>query len=149
MTSRSNNKEIVIDLREVPDNSHNTDEHICGDFDNLGWVVLRGLRMKHPTYDAINEVSKKGKCKGKDSTWHSMDPTESHRKMKYKTSVIATSAWKQDTLLFDFFIETKRKILDKTFPGQKYIIGRYSILKNTGEIMHDQMLRRDYQPRKG
>ena len=74
---------------------------------------------------------------------------EPHRKMKYNNSDTSTSAWKQDTLLLDFLIEIKRKILDKTFPGQTCIIGRYNLLKNTGEITHDQMLHRDYQPRKG
>ena len=52
-------KEIVIDLRKVPDKSSNTGEHICGDLDKLGWVVLRGLKMTDSTYDVINEVSKK------------------------------------------------------------------------------------------
>ena len=85
-------KKIVIDLREVPDNSHNTGEHICGDLDKIGWVVLRGLIMKQPTYDAINEVSKKGK--GNDGIWYSIETSESHRKMKYKTSVTVTSVWK-------------------------------------------------------
>ena len=69
--------------------------------------------------------------------------------MKYKNSGTATIAWKQDTLLLDFLSEIRIKILDKIFPDQKYIIGKYNLLKNTGEITHDNMPHRDYQPRKG
>ena len=69
--------------------------------------------------------------------------------MKYKNNTRATIAWKQDTLLLDFLSEIKRKILDKIFPDQKYIIDNYNLLKNPGEIMHDQMAHQDYQPRKG
>ena len=98
--------------------------------------------MKHPTYDIINEVSKKGK--GNDDTWHSIETAESHRKMEYNTSATATSACKNDTLLLDFLYEIKRKILDKIFPVQTYVHGRYNILKNTYEITYDQMLHRDY-----
>ena len=67
-----------------------------------------------------------------------------HRRMKYKTSTTATMSWKQDNILLDFLSEIKRKILDKICPDQKCIIGRYNLLKNTGEIIHDQMPYRDY-----
>ena len=68
--------------------------------------------------------------------------------MEYKNSTTATISWKQDTILLDFLSEIQRKILDKIFPDQEYIIGTYNLLKNTGEIMHDQMPHRDYRPRK-
>ena len=93
--------------------------------------------MKQPTYDAINEVSKKGE--GNDGTWHSIETAESHHNMKYKTSATATIAWKQGTLLLDFLSDIQRQILDKIFPDQTYIIREYNLLKNTGEITHDQI----------
>ena len=64
--------------------------------------------------------------------------------MKYMTSIAATTAWKQDTLLLDFLSESQRLILDKISPDRTYIIGNYNLLKNTGEITHDQMPHRDY-----
>ena len=72
-------------------------EYICGDLDKLGWVVLRGLSMRQETYDAINQVSNKGK--GNNVTWTSIETAEYNRKMIYKTSTTATIAWKKDTLL--------------------------------------------------
>ena len=69
--------------------------------------------------------------------------------MKYNTGTTATIMFKQDTFLLDFLSEIKRKILDEIFPDQKYIIGNYSLFKNTSEITHDQMPRRNYHPRKG
>ena len=103
--------------------------------------------MKQETYDAINEVS--NKFKGSDGTWHSIETAESHHKMKYKNSATATIAQKQDTLLLEFLSEIQRLMLDNIFPDQTYIIGKYNLLKNTGEIAHDQMPHRYCQPRKG
>ena len=140
-------KEIDIDLRKVPDNSSDIGEHMCGDLDQHKWVVLRGLKMKQETYDVINEVSKKDKVN--DVTWHSIDTTESHHKMKYKTSATSTIAWKQDTLLLDFLSNIQRQILDTIFSDQQYIISKFNLLKNTDDITHYQMPHRYYQPRKG
>ena len=103
--------------------------------------------MIQETYDAINEVSRR--VKGNDGTWTSIETAESHRKMKYNNSETATIAWKQDTLVLDFISEIKRKILDNIFHDQKYIIGKYNLLNNTGEIMYNQMPHRNYQPCKG
>ena len=103
--------------------------------------------MRQLIYDSINEVSKKGK--GDECTWNSIETAESYRKMKYKNSTTATIAWNQDNLLLYFFSEIQRPILDKICPDQKYIIGNYNLLKNTGDIMYDKIPHRDYQPRKG
>ena len=96
--------------KTVTDNSSNTGKHICGDLDKLRQVVLRELNIKQPIYDAINEVSKKGK--GNDGTQYSIETAESHHKTKYKNNGKVTIAWKQDNFLLYFLSEIKRKFLD-------------------------------------
>ena len=63
--------------------------------------------------------------------------------------ILSGDKQKQDTFLLDFLSNIQRLILDKIFHDQQYIIGKYNLLKNTGEIKHDQMHHRDYQPRQG
>ena len=84
-----NEIKIVIDLG-VPALTSNNGEHICGNPDKYEWVVFRGLIIKQAYYASNNEVSKKGK--GHDGTCTSIDTTESHHKMKYKTSTTITIA---------------------------------------------------------
>ena len=94
--------------------------------------------MKQETYDSINKVSKNG-----------IGTVESHHKMKYKTSETETVACKKYTRLLDFPSDIQKQILNKIFYDQKYIIGKYNLLNNIGEVTHDQMPHRDYQQRKG
>ena len=50
----------MIDSRRVPENSYILDERIIGDFYDLGWVVVRGVRIGRNIDDAIYDVAKTG-----------------------------------------------------------------------------------------
>ena len=50
-----------IDLSEVPENSYNPGDKIMGCLEELGWVVVRGVRVSQSTNEAIVNLSDIGK----------------------------------------------------------------------------------------
>ena len=56
-----NRKETVADLRGISPNSYVPGERIIGDLEELGWMVVRGVRIDEPTYNSINGVAHMGR----------------------------------------------------------------------------------------
>ena len=68
-----------IDLSEVPESYNIPGEKILGCLDELGWVVVRGVRVSGDTNEAITALSNIGRKKN----WHSIESGDSNRMMKY------------------------------------------------------------------
>ena len=49
-----------IDLSEVPENSYSPGDKIIGCLEELGWVVVRGVRVSQDTNEEIIKLSKIG-----------------------------------------------------------------------------------------
>ena len=58
-------RETVVDLRGVPPTSFVPGERIIGDLEELGWMVVRGVRINDDTYESINNVSQLGRGHGR------------------------------------------------------------------------------------
>jgi len=71
-----------IDLSEVPENSYSPGDKIIGCLEELGWVVVRGVRVSQDTNEEIIKLSKIGQ-NNHGSNWHSIQNEGSNRTMKY------------------------------------------------------------------
>ena len=101
--------ETEIDLRGIPFNSYNPGDVIFGDMKELGWVVVKGLRIDDGTYTKINDIARKGR--GHDGTWHSIEDRGNNRQMKYKhTSKNGQSDWEKQPMLKQFLSGIKEKV---------------------------------------
>ena len=79
--------ETVVDLRGISPQSYVPGERIIGDLEELGWIVVRGVRINEPTYESINDVSQLVRGWGK--AWFNVQNNQTTRVMKYKhTSTI-------------------------------------------------------------
>ena len=140
----------VIDLSDVPSSSYNPGDIIIGDLEQLGWVVVRGVRVTEQTYAAIDKVSKVGATK--DGSWTSIEDHGGNRQMKYSHTqkVNRDKHWKQKECN-QFLVDVKEKILDRVLIVQEgaieYDVGSYNLLKNKGYIGCDQQAHTDYPPR--
>jgi hypothetical protein len=145
-----------IDLSEVPENSYNPGDNIIGCLVELGWVVVRGVRVSQDTNDDIVKLSKIGQNSQGDN-WHSIENGGSNRKIKYKHTdkLKRDRHWKKPKCAH-FLTDIQKQIIDKVFLQKDdkgdaltpYQIGGYNLLKNAGKIENDQEVHTDYADRK-
>ena len=146
--------EEVIDLREIPPSSYSNGERIVGCLETYGWVVVRGVRVKQETYDAIDFISQLG-AKGrrtKKGTWTSIEDRGNNRKMKYHYTSNPRADWEADELCGNFLKDVENKVLgnvwkDTPLKDEQYILGKFNLIKNDGFIGLDQQAHTDYAPR--
>ena len=144
-----------IDLSEVPENSYSPGDKIIGCLEELGWVVVRGVRVSQDTNEEIIKLSKIGQ-NNHGSNWHSIQNEGSNRTMKYKHTekIKRDRHWKM-TKCAHFLSDVHDQVIDKVFPRKDdkgdaltpYQIGGFNLLKNEGPIRHDQEAHTDYADR--
>ena len=78
--------EVVIDLRSINDLSNLPGEKLIGDLKNLGWVVVRGVRIDSATDKEIDNVSNMRNITW-GGTWHPTSAWGNTRLMKYKKNL--------------------------------------------------------------
>ena len=139
-------RETVVDLRGIPPTSYSPGERIIGDLEELGWIVVRGVRIDDDTYESINNVSQSGRRE--DGTWFPVQSDGQARKMKYKHTASPHTRWSADVHLRTFTEQLTTSVINKINPNEQYQIGKLNLLKNTNHIYHDQMPHKDYLPRK-
>ena len=54
-------KENIVDLRGIGPNSHSPCERIIGDLDELGWMLVRGVRIDELTFKEIKGMTSMGR----------------------------------------------------------------------------------------
>lgn len=144
-----------IDLSEVPENSYNPGEKIIGCLEELGWMVVRGVRVPKNTNDEIIKLSKIGQNNRGDN-WHSIEKQGSERKMKYSHNekTKRDRQWKQPSCA-QFLSSIHEQVINKVFPTKDkngddatpYHIGGFNLLKNFDHIQDDQEAHTDYADR--
>ena len=139
-----NRRETVVDLRGISPQSYIPGKRIIGDLKELGWMVVRGVRLDEPTYESIKGVSYIGR--GWHGTWHPVQSDGSKRVMRYKHTTSPPTQWSSG-LLNRFTEELTTSVIIKINPNQKYRIGKFNLLKNDGYIHHDQQPHNDYPSR--
>lgn len=154
-------RETVINLTNIPPRSYNSGERIFGDLKELGWVVVRGVRVDEPTYHAIEEEARRGR--GANGTWHPIEDESNNRKMKYRHSSVFQNKWtcgKRKEFIdgvsdvLNTFMQSRDNNIYQhyhdpsvTASPPRYVIEKFNLLKNDGRIYDDQILHRDFAPR--
>ena len=148
--SKCSNEAGILDLSSIPPLSYAPGDRIIGCLEELGWVVIRGIRIDNPTYEAINTIAESGHNGRVTKTpyWTSIEDRNSNRVMKYKHNSNPHVNWSKDKNCSHFLKEIKTNLLDKTLKGGNYIIGKLNLTKNNGDVPTDQQAHTDYQPRK-
>ena len=124
-------------------------ERIIGCLEELGWVVIRGIRVKETTYEAINAIADAG-YNGRATKvpyWTSIEERNNKRVMKYKHNSNPHVNWSEDYRCSNFLEQIKTKLLDHNLKGANYIVGKFNLIKNNGDVPTDQQAHTDYQPR--
>ena len=139
----------IIDLSGIPPTSFASGERIMGCLEKLGWVVIRGIRVGETTYEAINAIADTGYNGRATKTpyWTSIEERNNKRVMKYKHNSNPHSNWSQDQNCAVFLEKIKTKLLDHNLKGGNYILGKFNLIKNNGDVPTDQQAHTDYQPR--
>ena len=139
----------ILDLRGVLPHSFAPGDRIIGCLKELGWVVIRGIRVQEKTYEAINTIADSGYNGNATNKpyWTSIEDRNSKRVMKYKHNSTPHVMWSTDKRCSDLLGEIKTELLDKHLEGANYIIGKFNLLKNNGDVPTDQQAHTDYQPR--
>jgi len=137
----------VIDLRTISDDSCDAGHVLAGNLHELGWVVVRGVRISSAQRDSIQKIAITGR--GNDGTWHSADGMHPHLKMKYRHDTPNYKKWDEGSVkrYMECVLDTvvKRAIIPN---GNIYCISRTNILKKSGVIMDDQCMHTDYPERR-
>ena len=142
-------EEEILDLSGVSPNSYASGERILGCLEELGWVVIRGIRIGDTTYEAIDKIASYGH-NGRTVIrpyWSSIEDKNSNRVMKYKHTCTPHVNWSNDNVCSDFLGKIKTKLLDTNLKGANYIIGKFNLIKNNGVVPTDQQAHTDYPPR--
>ena len=124
-------------------------ERIIGCLEEYGWVVIRGIRIEETTYQAINKIVDSG-YNGRGTNkpyWTSIEERNNKRVMKYKHNPNPHVNWSKDKHCLNFLEEIKTKLLDPNLKGGNYIVGKFNLIKNNGDVPTDQQAHTDYQPR--
>lgn len=143
-------KEIeILDLSGVSRHSYNPGDRIIGCLEELGWVVIRGIRVQDDTYESIDTIANSGYHGRVTKTpyWTSIEERNNKRVMKYKHSSTPHVNWEKDAHCSNFLGDIKTKLLDNILKGGNYIIGKFNLLKNNGVVPTDQQAHTDYPPR--
>jgi hypothetical protein len=142
-------EEEILDLSGVSPNSYASGERRLGCLEELGWVVIRGIRIGEKTYEAIDYIAQLGH-NGRQCIkpfWASIEDKNSKRVMKYKSTCTPHVNWSNDGVCSDFLGKIKTKLLDTNLPGANYTIGKFNLIKNNGVVPTDQQAHTDYPPR--
>ena len=104
----------VVALTGVPPTSYNPGDIIFGDLEDLGWLIVKGVRVTEDTYVALDKVSKNGAGRGEKII--PIEDGGSNRKMKYDhlQKIKRDKDWKQIECK-EFLDDIKEQILDKVF----------------------------------
>ena len=150
----------TIDLRDIPPNSYHPGDYIIGDLDQYGWKVVRGVRINQDTYEAIDRISRFGLKKEhpvRNPKWYSIEEHSNNRVMKYNHLSTPHKTWKDNRHTASFLKELELVVLHKALKVDKkrpsprlnanYVLGRYNLLKNRGNISVDQQAHTDYRAR--
>ena len=153
--------ETVIDLSDIPAGSYRPGDRIIGDLKELGWVVVRGVRVDEPTYHAIEQEARRGR--GADGTWNPIEDYGNNRKMKYKSTSVFQNKWLEGKRrefiesvgeVLNIFMQSRENNIYEHYHDAsvalnppKYVIRKFNLLKNDGRIYDDQILHRDFAPR--
>ena len=153
--------ETVIDLSNIPPRSYLAGERIFGDLKELGWLVVRGVRVDEPTYHAINEEARRGRAA--NGKWNPIEDNGNNRKMKYKHTSVFNNQWLEGKR--KEFIDGVTDVLNTIMQNRdnniyehyhnpsvainppKYVVEKFNLIKNDGRIYDDQILHRDFAPR--
>ena len=140
----------IVDLSGISPTSFAPGERIIGCLEELGWVVIRGIRIGETTYEAINTIADSGHNgrSTKTAYWTSIEERNNNRVIKYKHNSNPHVNWSKDKNCSVFLEEIKTKLLDQILKGGNYIVGKFNLIKNNGDVPSDQQARIDYQPRK-
>lgn len=142
--------EETIDLRTISPMSYSSGDRIIGCLEKLGRVVIRGIRIQNATYEAsktIADSENNGRLTQKPYLT-SIEDVNSNRVMKYKHSSIPHTNWSQEGHCCKFLKEIKTHVLDRILNGDNYIVGKFNLIKNNGDVPLDQQAHTEYQPRK-
>ena len=132
--------EFVLDLSEVTDDQYRSGEIIAGGLDTYGWVVVRGVIIDNDAKQEINAIAERRE-------WHCIESGQSKRKMKYNlNSKPPLRRWGSKKMTA-FKNDIKKLNLDKVLENEKYMIGKFNLLKNDGHIPYDQDPHYDYPRR--
>ena len=104
-------------MREVLETSYTIGEVILGDIDLYGWVVIRGIKLKDSTREALEHVSREGR--GINGKWHPVE-RQANRQMKYTHSCQPSNLWNMDELSV-----FKTNIMDKLLRKVMVILEKY------------------------
>ena len=149
----------VLDLRHIPKHSYNPGDRIMGDLDELGWIVVRGVRMTEDMYNSVEAVTKFGKKAQvvKNPHWYSIEERNNNRVMKYNHISTIHDVWYSDPNLVEFLgllqneVVKKALSIDKRYTTYRqqadYVLGKFNLLMNRGEVSCDQQAHTDYKPR--
>jgi hypothetical protein len=139
----------ILDLSGVLPTSFVPGDRIIGCLEELGWVVIRGIRVGKTTYEAMNTIADSGYNGRVTNTpyWTSIEERNSKRVMKYKHNSTPHVNWEKDAQCSKFLGEIKTNLLDKILKGANYIIGKFNLIKNNGVVPTDHQAHTDYPPR--
>ena len=151
--------EQIIDLREIPKTSYQPGQRIIGCLETLGWIVVRGVPVTEETYRKINIIAEAGTGgrPARTPKWYSIEDRNNNRVMKYRHDSKPHANWNKDDSCKQFLNHLQTKVLDKVFKkpefvydipeDSQYILGKYNLLKNNGNVSMDQQAHTDYPNR--
>ena len=101
--------------------------------------MLKDSVGQNPGIDKIMEIA------DSHSKWYEVD-NQKGRLMMYDHQSIPDKRWR-DVKVISLFVLIKKNILDRILPHDDYILGKFNVLKNSHEILNNQVPYYDFPHR--